>query len=108
MNRLFAILALLFTGTLLTAVPAHASTSCSTDASPGIVTKWEFNHIDTGMTRHRVECIFGTTPTEAHFNGGISNMAVATYPATNDRIVTLLYRINFDTGTQRLVEKTLS
>src|SRR5690348_16604140 len=39
---------------------AHARIiGCRPDLSPGVVTRWEFDHVRPDMTRRKVECVFG-------------------------------------------------
>lgn len=113
MNRLFCILALLgavfFTATPAQAAHHHrhvlAATGCY-DASPGVVTQYEYNHATVGMTRDEVACLFGTTGTNAHFLGNDTTKTVVEYPFFDGRTVTILYQIT-STG-QVLIEKSIS
>lgn len=57
--------------------------SCRVDHTPGVVTRWEFNHVHRGMTRHQVTCLFGAhgRVTAGHWGSDGLFHEVVLYPA---------------------------
>lgn len=81
-----------------------ASTGCY-DASPGVVTQWEYNHADLGMTRAEIACLFGTDGFTSYFWPPNNNYAVVEYhSSTAGQVDTLRYRLD-SPSQQILVEK---
>lgn len=117
MNRFLTLLGLALSAVLLTALPATAAgghhhgrmvaaTGCY-DATPGVVTQYEYNHAEVGMTRSEVACLFGTEGFNSHFLGNDNTKGVVDYKYFDGRTVEILYQLNSPTD-QVLLEKHLS